>query len=226
MFMGAVAKKKPDDPTRRTGGEPTPTAPVTDAAFEAWFARRFGRVPGADDPPGAVTGLAPIVRLFEAPERLSEVDRGVAGPALWRIVQDDLTDLWDEEIAWPERARCIAAIFTLFERYLCGACEARLSHLERGPGPAREPDGICYMWWDLFPLGRDPRVDEALLDVMERCLDLPSIACVESGLHGLGHWHARTPARVEAIIDGWLARARPEGPLADYARAARAGCVQ
>lgn len=201
-----------------------------DEALAAWCARRFGPDPGADDLPppdgGRPRSLELVTRLFEAPERLRDLDRGVVGPALWRIVQDDLAAVWDPAIPWELRARCIDAIFTLFARYLAGACEARLSHLERGPGPAREPDGICYMWWDLLPLGQDAKVDEALLGVMERCLDLPAVACVESALHGLGHWHHRTPARVEAIIDGWLARARPTGPLADYARAARSGSIQ
>ena len=46
-------------------------------------------------------------------------------------------------------------------------------------------------------------------------------------LHGLGHWGAHAQARAEALIDIYLAEnraARPE--LVNYARAARAGCIQ
>jgi hypothetical protein len=88
------------------------------------------------------------------------------------------------------------------------------------------------MWWDIFPVGGpagDPdggAMDQAILSVMEGMLDLPSPACRESALHGLGHWHTRHSDQVGAIIDGFLSQhtgLRPE--LAAYARAARTGCV-
>jgi hypothetical protein len=91
----------------------------------------------------------------------------------------------------------------------------------------------CYMWWDLLPLAGAPgdpahvALDRAALDVMAETLALDAIACQESALHGLGHWHAAYPAPVEATIDRFLAArpdARPE--LVAYARSARGGCVQ
>jgi hypothetical protein len=43
---------------------------------------------------------------------------------------------------------------------------------------------------------------------MATVLDLESLACTESALHGLGHWHRAYPERVEGLIDGFLARRR------------------
>ena len=63
------------------------------------------------------------------------------------------------------------------------------------------------MWWDLIPItGRpnDPArsvLDQAILTVMESTLQLDSIACRESALHGLGHWQHEYPERVGEIID-------------------------
>jgi len=61
---------------------------------------------------------------------------------------------------------------------------------------------------------------------MTNALALDSIACQESALHGLGHWHGAYPDEVEAIVDRFLAAhptSRPE--LLTYARSARSGCV-
>lgn len=62
---------------------------------------------------------------------------------------------------------------------------------------------------------------------MERTLQLDNIACQESALHGLGHWHSAYPKEVERIIDAFLQsnlNIRPE--LEQYAQSARIGMVQ
>jgi len=89
------------------------------------------------------------------------------------------------------------------------------------------------MWWDSFPIAGAPddptrtEVDEAFLEVMDRLLDLPSEACQESALHGLGHWHLEYPKQVEAIIGSFLDR-HPvlRSELKEYALDAREGLVQ
>ena len=54
-----------------------------------------------------------------------------------------------------------------------------------------------------------------------------SIACRESALHGLGHWHDVYPAEVELIIDRFLSGYRELRPeTVNYAKIARCGCVQ
>ena len=123
------------------------------------------------------------------------------------------------------------AIGALFAKLFAPRCSPHLSHLDEAGASALNVS--CYMWWDLIPfLGRpdDParrEIDDACLGVMERTLDLDSIACRESALHGLGHWHGGYPRRVESAIDAFLGAhpdLRPE--LVRYARSARSGCVQ
>ena len=61
---------------------------------------------------------------------------------------------------------------------------------------------------------------------MERILQLGQDACMESALHGLGHWQHFRPDEVAAIIDSFLTdytSLRPE--LHAYALKARAGRV-
>jgi hypothetical protein len=89
------------------------------------------------------------------------------------------------------------------------------------------------MWWDILPCYPDldaPEVDPAdaeVLDVMRRTLELDSEVCIQSALHGLGHWHY-THRGAQEIIDTFLAERgdelRPD--LAEYAQAARIGMVQ
>src|SRR5687768_14354143 len=63
---------------------------------------------------------------------------------------------------------------------------------------------------DIIPLGASPNtlsgnlLNAAALSVMTETLNIESIACRESALHGLGHWHDVYPAEVELIIDRFL----------------------
>ena len=66
----------------------------------------------------------------------------------------------------------------------------------------------------------------AALETMAKILEFDSLACQESALHGLGHWHRIFPQQIESLIDEFLllhSGARPQ--LLTYARAARGGCV-
>lgn len=47
-------------------------------------------------------------------------------------------------------------------------------------------------------------LDQEILGVLESTLQLDSIACRESALHGLGHWQHYYPLQVEKIIDAFL----------------------
>ena len=97
--------------------------------------------------------------------------------------------------------------------------------LAKGPPP---PDNlanrICYMFWDVCPLGPrggDAREqDLACLDVMRRTLAIPHCACQEGALHGLAHWHASYPDRVRDAVAGFLAAPGSAAPpeLLRYAR--------
>jgi hypothetical protein len=101
-----------------------------------------------------------------------------------------------------------------------------LSHLDE---PGRSPlNTVCY----IMPVYGGPCSEDryalhrAALDVMATVLDFRSLACAESALHGLGHWHRAYPERVEGLIEGFLATHSDAGPeLLTYARSSRCGCV-
>jgi hypothetical protein len=67
----------------------------------------------------------------------------------------------------------------------------------------------------------------AIADVMAGCLRLDNPACVESGLHGLGHMVPFLPDLATPLIDDFLNNNAKNLPAAlmDYARAARTGIV-
>jgi hypothetical protein len=153
---------------------------------------------------------------------------------LWFLVSNACSNhmfaLMDESVPWPARERCIYSFHQLYEQCFARRCSPHLSHLS-------EPDAnplnlVCYMWWDIIPLYGKPNdpsrkeMDEAILQVMESTLQLDSIACRESALHGLGHWHMYYPERVGEIIDKF-SMSHPHLPekLESYMKAAYTGYV-
>lgn len=222
--------------------------PQADLSYEDWIEYVFGRaVPFYEqawhiDPdadwwnPEPAQAIAYLTRLFETPEPLAEqfTDSQI-GQGLYYLVDNGAgaycRSLTEATVPIEARLACIESISTLFARLFQPRCEPVLSHLD-------EPDAnalnrICYMWWDIMPIGASaapPRADpihDACLAEMRETLRLPNPACQESALHGLGHWARAYPAFTEAAIDAYLAanpKLRPE--LARYALSARAGCVQ
>ena len=176
-----------------------------------------------------------VTRLFEAPvAALAPYTDAQLNRGFWYLLSNGLSDcmiaLNDATVPVDARVRCVRSFVPVFRTFLTPRCTPHLSHLDE-PG-AGALNVTCYMWWDLLPYGGDPAnptrrdLDAAALAVMADMLTLP-IACQESGLHGLGHWHAAYPREVEAAVDRFLAanpHARPE--LVAYAQSARAGCVQ
>ena len=176
-----------------------------------------------------------MTRLFLDPmPALAGFDDGQLNQGFWYLVSNGGSDhmfaLTDASVALEARLGCLESFVTLFERLFAVRCSGHLSH--RSPPGASPLNGACYMWWDIIPFFGNPDdathrdVDAMALSVMDRTLALDSLACRESALHGLGHWHARYPTRVEEIIDDALDRARAWPPeLIAYAGMARTGCV-
>jgi len=177
-----------------------------------------------------------VTRLFENPlPPLDSYSDAQLNQGFRHLVSNGGSDcmfaLSDAAVALDARLRCLASFATVFHTLFAVRCTPHLSHLDE-PG-AGALNAACYMWWDLLPLGGAPsdralhEIDRAALDVMARVVSLDAIACQESALHGLGHWHAAYPREVEGIVDRFTAahpRARAE--LLAYARSARCGCVQ
>ena len=66
----------------------------------------------------------------------------------------------------------------------------------------------------------------AIASVMEDCLQLDNPACVESGLHGLGHLVTFLPDIAVPIIDGYLKnRKKKPKALVEYAKMAKTGMI-
>ncbi len=141
--------------------------------------------------------------------------------------------LFREDIPLQARINCITAIEHVFTDLFAKNCTEKLSYLLKDPDPEMSPlNSICYMWWDLFPSWGAPdqphlqKIDEAILEVMAKTLQIPHIACQESAIHGLGHWHLNCASKTEPIIDQFLATAtNSPTDLLNYAKYARQGCV-
>ena len=138
--------------------------------------------------------------------------------------------LMDGSVPWTDRGRCIRSFYTLYEQCFAKRCTPHLSHLdEPGAGPLNR---VCYMWWDIIPVNGRPEdpthrgMDQEILQVMESALQLNSIACQESALHGLGHWQLHYGSQVKEIINNFLRRNKAmREDLRLYALSARNGCV-
>jgi hypothetical protein len=192
--------------------------------------------PDADiaEPPAQIS-VAYLTQLFIDPEQiLAPYTDAQLNQGLWYLVSNSCSNymftLLQPKVAWPERREGLRAITNLFAQLFANRCSPHLSHLdERGANPL---NSVCYMWWDLFPSWGHPEsptealVDAELLMVMQRVLALDDLACQESALHGLGHWHLNYPEEVEGAIDAFLvSEPQLDVRLRRYAFSARQGCV-
>jgi hypothetical protein len=115
--------------------------------------------------------------------------------------------LLEAKIEQAVTERCVRSFYDVYAQLFAKRCSPYVSH---GRQTTENPlNSVCYMWWDIFPfwgsLVGKPYLDDLFLQVMERTLELPSIPCQESALHGLGHIPTHQ-AQVIEIIDRYLAR--------------------
>src|ERR1043166_939630 len=197
---------------------------LTDLSFDEWVRHMFDH-PVADpawhwdaDADCAQVEPARVIiyatHLFErAAELLAPYSDAQANQGLWFLISESSSPLYaltEPSIPLEQRVHCIRSISTVFERCFVSRCTAHLSHLDE-PGVGAL-NSVCYMWWDIFPLCGEPKdtvrreIDEACLSVMETTLQLPSIACQESALHGLAHWGLSYEDRCQSIIAAFMQR--------------------
>lgn len=218
---------------------------LTDLTFEQWVAHMFDRpVPRKKwhlydygDADEAIleptTVLEYTTRLFrDCGSLLEPYSDSQVNQAFWHLVSDGTSDLYclaDRSLPLDDRLDCVASIASVFEKCFLSRCTDHLGHRNEKGQPL---NSICYMWWDIFPLYGQPddehrrEIDDACLKVMELALGLPSVACQESALHGLGHWHLYYPGHCEQIVRSFIKnsdKARPE--LLHYAEQASKGSV-
>jgi hypothetical protein len=138
--------------------------------------------------------------------------------------------LKSENVDAKLRLRAITELKHVYSHVFEPRCAPVLGHTSQLGGNAL--NYTCYMLWDVSPLSsweRSPNRSifyRAVCDVLEHALKSPNHACVESGLHGLGHIYSSYPEGVEQVIDRYLLAAKPPEELRRYAIAARRGHVQ
>lgn len=160
-----------------------------------------------------------MTRLFEnAGTILAPYSDAQLNISLWYIASSTASEymgtLQDSSVPIQNRIRCIESMFEFFKQVFAVRCSSHLSNLLRTsePNPAglSALNSVCYMWWDISPLYGAMEVDnlqimsETILNVMKKTLELDSIACQESALHGLGHWKRYFPKETHDTIKNWL----------------------
>lgn len=208
--------------------------------FDEWVIWLFERPVTAsggdfdDDPQrwsaGPLRVIEFLTRLFmEAGPLLEPYSDKQVRQGLWYLMDQGhhLQALYDREVSWPGRKRCILAVHALYEGCFQSRCSPHLWHLaHQEAGPLNE---VCYRWWEHCGVPatgdeRDENVDAAVLDVLQRILHLDSVACQESGLRGLSVRYEAHPQRVESSINRFLDHhVLISAELREYALAAKAG---
>lgn len=213
-----------------------------DLSFPAWVSHVFDHPYqprpwywefDADCWPVSIAVAAPYVDRFfrDAGELLAPYTDAQAGQGLNYLSSPSFAEYGhtavSETVPLELRLAIVAGIGELFRQVYAPRCGDRIAHPDDEPS---EPLlSSCFMWWDAFPWypkGGSPErdaIDARMMRVLEEVLALPSAACQEAALHGLGHATGGTPeSPAGQIIERFLAddaARRPE--LVSYARAAR-----
>ena len=171
-----------------------------------------------------------MTRLFSAPQLLSGYSHVQVAQGLWFLIGESSPGksayaILNRDVALRERIDCVRAMANFFSQFVAtiapGAANTQSDPLQIA----------CWMWWDILPTyGGDavePELHDACLDTMSAILSLSPELCHLSALHGLNHWYANDPERVQAIVDSFLNRAANLTPrVVQYAARARAGVGQ
>jgi hypothetical protein len=226
--------------------------PPDDVSFEAWVSHVFdhpvldpqwwwqvsasARPQSWDEGADPARTLSYLTRLFRAPQILiPRFTRAQINQGLTYLFDPSCSDhmhvLAVASLPWPDRRACIESMTTLYADLIAPVYGDDLGHTEARSDPER-PTYACYMLWDVISLygGMDhadgPRINDAVLALFERVLKLRAESCLESVLHGLGHWHLYVPDRTEPIVRRFLSRTDISPALRHYAEQAATGMVQ
>ena len=143
-----------------------------------------------------------VTKLFEDPlAYLSSYTDAQINQGIWFIVfracSNHFEGLVDSRVDLSLRTRCIRSIEKLSRDLFAPRCSDDVRWNDTNP-----LDLACYMLWDFivkdaetfesspdgaYRTARDSEIDNEFLDTLARILAIPSIACQQSALHGLGH---------------------------------------
>jgi hypothetical protein len=202
-----------------------------------WQSRESGHNQEWNESADPARTLSYLTRLFEAPEGLLErlsraqIDQGL-NYLLSNACSNHMFVLLDANLPWSDRRRCFDAMIPLYAKLMAPVYQDDLGHKEYQAADPQRPTFSCYMWWDVVPLygGMDhcdrDKINDAVLHIFEQVLKLKAESCLESVLHGLGHWHMDLPERTEPIVRRFLSRSDISEDLRSYAEYAAVGSVQ
>ncbi|WP_372369730.1 hypothetical protein [Candidatus Uabimicrobium sp. HlEnr_7] len=148
--------------------------------------------------------------LFNNAELLLKYTHEQINQGLWFIAEGfDISYLkfaLTQEVPVNMQIRWMKATKNLYRNLFSVVCS---HHYNSSDSSDKNPvNDICFMFWnadDFLPLAiSSQEVHEAALDVLMEIIQMDHPACIESGLHALGHWYLVCPEQVEAIIDGYL----------------------
>lgn len=217
--------------------------PVLDLAWW-WQSPESGYLKEWNESANPARTLSYLTRLFREPASLLErFSRAQIDQGLKLLVDSSCSShmhtLSDAKLPWPERRSCFDSMIPLYAELMAPVYGNDLGHLLRDPVDTARPNFACYMWWDVITVygGQDALYDEsertggdllnqAVLHVFEEVLRLKAESCLESALHGLGHWHLYMPDRTEPIVRRFLLRTDLSPELRRYAEDAAVGGVQ
>ncbi len=128
---------------------------------------------------------------------------------------------------------CLSAMVTLFQSFFSIKCGDKLMCCTKDSidNPLSK---TCFMWWDIaliypakYTCDWGSEFNESVIGAMDSILEIDSLACQESALHGLGHWESEETAfTIKKIVDRYIINKNVSGELLNYARNAKAGMIQ
>jgi hypothetical protein len=201
-----------------------------------WRCNLFGlEIMGANEPKLTADEVVEFIRRM-----LENYDSDLAKYSDWQLslgldyVFNDLYSKWpfllrDGSSHIENRVTAIRALKILFQKCLNNRCSQTLGHLSE---EGSQLNNFCYMFWDITPLIYCEKTKEkdaiyaAVAEVMEFSLSLDNIACVESGLHGLGHlgaFYKEAPKIIRRFIE---TQHHVDKRLIEYAKEAEVGDIQ
>lgn len=176
-----------------------------------WYLIKEWEMDWAGDPKSF---LAQTIRLFQNPEVLPEkydakqIEQGFRYLLFWAGGLERW--VWAKEIDLELRRTCVISMVTVFERLF-----TRNSY-----GDA------CYMWWDYLrnhEKDPDPEITNVIFEALTQILNIDSIDCRISALHGFGHLrHSRTSETVERFL---RSHEELDEETRSYAQAAMKGAI-
>jgi len=178
-----------------------------------------------------------VSKLFENPVAyLSCYSDAQIGEGIWFIVfracSKHFEGLVDPRVDLRVRTRCIRSIENLSRNLFAPRCSDDVRWNDTNP-----LDQTCYMLWDFvvrdaewstdgpYLTARDPEIDAEFLDTLSSILAMPSIACQQSALHGLGHLVRESQLGSDVIQQYLDTHPNLRDDLREYALRARVGSV-